>query len=185
MELYWQSATSPKASSPIQVGTKGLSSPFSPDQTNFSLAVKTPGNPPALRTVAQIEAQQIEAQDADDYILPLVPRKNGLQPILITDNSPDFGPGSVLFLNSTESDLVVRIGDQTIEIPSKIHTFAKRPADEEASWQQVQISEVRKDGTSKLISNSRWPNNPSLRTILFFSRNPQNQRIHFQIVDLY
>jgi len=164
---------------PIFVGSRGLSQPFEAPSNRFILVIKDEGQENGYHPVARVTLEGTHSQ----YTLLLLPKGNELKTFAVNSDSKAFNTESVLFFNTADTPLAVKMDDKVTVIQPLIPTQVSVPEQMEKPCYQVSLFEPTDDGKAKIFSNTRWPHQSTSRTYIFLFRNSNNDRIRYKAID--
>jgi hypothetical protein len=121
--------------------------------------------------------------EGNDFIILLVPAlKGGFEPIVIANDGVSFRPGDFYVHNVSQATVVGKVGTTDFSVGKRTGRVVRPKGARENRFYDVLIG-VRDDEGVRVISSSRWPVQPQMRTYVFFFDDPRRGRVDFRAVD--
>jgi hypothetical protein len=160
-----------------------------------SAALPLPVNAPSTPLPAPARAFEVKAAEGDaslakvalpeagdSFLVLLLTAEKGYQPVVLSADPKSFKPGDVYFHNSSSKTVIGKVGttEFTLE-PSKGSIVKPEGASPEKLY-AVSLK-VRDEKKERVLSETNWPVDPTLRTYVFFFNKPGSDRVDFRAVE--
>jgi len=116
-----------------------------------------------------------------DFILVMVPVKNGYKAFPIRADDPEFHGDDSLLFNLTKFKIAVRLGEAKFKVDPWKHGLLRPTFEKDATFYQATFA-YEKDGSFITFNNTRWPINPNTKAIVFVYHDPQADRLMYRSV---
>ena len=155
------------------------------------LPLNAPSQPlPALARAFEVKAAEGDASLAkvvlpeagDSFLVLLLSADKGFQPVVLSADPKTFKPGDVYFHNSSSKTIFGNVGttEFTLE-PNKGNVV--KPAGATPEKLYAVSLKVRDEKKERVLSETSWPVDPTLRTYVFFFNKPGTDRVDFRAVE--
>lgn len=161
-------------SAPFEMPSKYLSEPFAPPAREFQIRS---GEPEI--TLCSIRLPEKGAS----FVAILIPDpKGGYRSLVIRSDDPDFRPGDICFYNHTDQTILGFVGSVNFSLDSSSHKVLRPTGARAENFYDVGFG-IRKEDQDRVLSTTRWPVDPMIRSYVFFYLNPATNRLDYRAVD--
>jgi hypothetical protein len=160
-----------------------------------SVAIPLPVNAPSDSLPAPARAFEVKAAEGDaslakvvlpeagdSFLVLLLATEKTFQPVVLAADGKTFKAGDVYFHNSSAKTVIGKVGtaEFTLE-PGKGSVVTPAGALPEKLY-EVSFK-VRDEKRERVLSETRWPVDPQLRTYVFFFNKPGTDRVDYRAVE--
>jgi hypothetical protein len=122
-------------------------------------------------------------EDGQAFIILLVPGTESVfEPVVIPARGNSFRPGDYYLHNTSRLPVLGQVGSVKFVIPPRTGRVVRPKGAREERFYDV-ILGVREKKEDRVISTSRWPLAPQMRTYVFFFDNPKRGDVDFRAID--
>lgn len=116
-----------------------------------------------------------------DFILVFAPTKTGYRVFPVRADDPEFRGDDAYLFNFSSRHLGIMLGNskQTVKPMETIRLRPSFPVD--ATFYQALFT-YEKDGKYSPFSNTRWPVNPNIKSVIFVFENPSNGMFSYRSI---
>lgn len=167
-------STGDKRSAPFDLPTNHLSEPMPVPAREFQLRAVQPDV--ALATLTLPEGGK-------SFVAILIPDpKGGYKPVVMRADDPGFKAGDVYFYNHAAKTILGYVGSAKFELPPASGKTLRPAGARAENFYDVGFG-VREESQNRVLSTTRWPVDPTIRSYVFFFINPSSKRLDFRAVD--
>lgn len=158
-----------------------------------SAAIPLPVNAPSEPVVAPARAFEVKAGDAslakvalpeagDSFLVLLISAEKGFQPVVLAADGKSFKAGDIYFHNSSTKTVTGKVGTSEFMLEPGKGSVVKPAGALPEKLFEVSIR-VRDEKGERVLSETRWPEDPQLRTYVFFFTKPGTERVDYRAVE--
>ncbi len=127
-------------------------------------------------------AKVVLPEAGDSFLVLLLSTEKTFQPVVLAADGKTFKAGDVYFHNSSAKTVFGKVGTSgfTLE-PGKGSAVTPAGALPEKLYEVV--FKVRDEKRERVLSETRWPVDPQLRTYVFFFNKPGTDRVDYRAVE--
>lgn len=161
-------------SEPFELPLNHLSDPQTAPARRVTLVRRD--QPGTLATIRLPEA-------GDEFIILLVPgEETPFHAVVLPGANDSFRPGDYYVHNVSGRRVIGRVGETSFSVSSRDGRIVRPEGARDNRYYDVVLGIV--DGKEKkVISTSRWPLSPRMRTYVFFFDNPARGGVDFRAID--
>ena len=131
------------------------------------------------RSISQITLPE----DGQSFIvLLLLSPKGGYSPVVMRADDPNFKPGDIYFHNNSPKSVVGYVGTSKFLIRPAQGTVVRPAGTRAEKFYDVGIG-VREETGDRVLTTTRWPEDPMSRFYVFFYVDPVTQLVAYRAVD--
>jgi hypothetical protein len=131
-----------------------------------------PANAPADKPLPPIAKIKLPDQgNAFRILLVPIAKTITYQPIIVRGDDPDFGEGSVFFVNLGTEEILGNIGSETLKLASGSRKFLTLEGARENAFFDIRFA-IRKGEAITPLSDTRWPVLKRTRAYVLFYNDP-------------
>lgn len=122
-------------------------------------------------------------EEGNAFIVLLIPGvKSTFEAIVMPARGDTFRPGDYYVHNISTKPVIGQVGSVRFALRSRDGRVVRPKGAREGRFYDVALG-VREDSTNRVISTSRWPVAPRMRTYVFFFDNPKRGDVDFRAID--
>jgi hypothetical protein len=155
------------------------------------LPVNAPSEPlPAPARAFEVKAVEGDASLAkvvlpeagDSFLVLLLSAEKGFQPVVLAADAKTFKAGDVYFHNSSAKTVIGKVGTTEFTLEPGKGSVVK-PAGASPEKLYAVSLKVRDEKKERVLSETTWPVDATLRTYVFFFNKPGTDRVDFRAVE--
>jgi len=119
--------------------------------------------------------------EGKDFILVMVPVKNGYKAFPVRADDPDFRGDDTFLFNFTKHKIAILLGDAKFMVEPWKNRLLRPSFAKDTTFYQAMFG-YEKDGRFIPFNNTRWPINPNTKSIVFVYHDPIADRLMYRSV---
>ena len=160
-----------------------------------SAAMPLPVNAPSGPLSAPARAFEVKAAEGDaslakvvlpeagdSFLVLLLSAEKTFQPVVLSADAKTFKPGDVYFHNSSSKTVIGKVGTAEFTLEAGKGSVVT-PAGASPEKLYAVSFKVRDEKKERVLSETNWPVDTSLRTYVFFFNKPGTDRVDFRAVE--